>query len=143
MQYGWTTDNEILTEAEFILDKFIWDVFPATFSNRIEVPDSKGLYIFSSIIEVDNADGRHIFRNPFYIGESEDLTIKKRYEKHTKRPEWRKMQKIYGKNFTYSYAEIEKEFLNKIVDWEDILIRTFGPIQNQKYSRRRPSIESV
>ena len=99
--------------------------------------------MFSSIIEINNADGRHIFRHPFYIGESQNLTIKKRFERHTKRPEWRKMEKIYGRNFTFSYAEIDKELHHKIVDWEDILIRTFGPIQNLKYSRRQAVIESV
>ena len=143
MKHGWTTDKEILAEAEPILDRFFWDVFPATYANRIEVPTTKGLYMFSSIVKVNNADGIHIFRNPFYIGESEDLTIKKRFEKHTRRPEWRKMQKVYGRNFTFSYAEIDKDLHYKIVDWEDILIRAFGPIQNQKYSRRRPAIESV
>ena len=108
MKHGWTADKEILDEAKPILDRFFWDVFPATYANRIAVPTTKGLYMFSTIVEVNNADGIHIFRNPFYIGQSEDLSIKKRFEKHTKKPGGEKCKKFMAETLHFLMLKLIK-----------------------------------
>ena len=115
MQHGWTTDIEILAEAQSVLDRFFWDVFPATFTRRIEVPSSQGLYMFSSIIEINNADGRHIFRHPFYIGESQNLTIKKRFERHTKGLSGEKWKRFMVETLHFLMQKLIRSFITRLL----------------------------
>ena len=129
---GWTADKVILEEAEEILKYFEWDALLPTPGNSFLVPEDPGVYIFSTKIDIDG----YVFRNPFYIGES-NYSIRDRYKVHIYRDEWEKMLETYGNKFTYSYYLLDEKDAHKSVDLEDNLIRCFGAKLNVKNSKKR------
>lgn len=131
VQKGWTSDSYVLEEAKKILKNFEWDVLIPTDKNAFLVPEDPGLYIFSTIIDIDG----YIFRNPFYIGES-NYSIRDRYKFHIYRDEWVEMFKTYGNKFTYSYYILDDKDAHMSVELESHLIRCFGAKLNMKHSKK-------
>ena len=138
---GWTDNRDVIDEAFKILNSSHWRVIQATYGNKKLVPKSPGIYIFSTRATILRDDIAHTLENPFYIGAS-DSSIESRHRAHIIRPEWKRASIAYGRDFIYSYLVLEGYEWDVIRDYEDILIRSFGPILNDKYSKSRKSSES-
>lgn len=127
---GWSSDLEIYKKSKEILKNFHWDAVIAEKSYSKFVPEEAGLYIFSSSIKINE----QIFRNPFYIGES-DWSIRDRFKDHIHKEEWKKMYLTYGNKFTLSYFVVDKKDEKNILDWETALIKMFMPKHNLVISK--------
>ena len=134
---GWSSDSQILESGRKILSKFQWDQLIAEKGYSDSVPEEAGLYIFSTVIKV----GDYIYRNPFYIGES-DYSIRDRFKDHIHKQEWKDMFITYGNKFTYSFYLVDKSDEDKLLEWETVLIKMFMPKHNLKISKKSSSSEA-
>ena len=113
----------------------------AKYENIEKVPVSPGIYMFSTQTTILHDERTEFIREPYYVGKS-DVSIFSRFKKHIIKPQWKKTSYSYGENFIYSYLILEKEGYETILDMEDTLIRAFGPLMNEKYSKSRQSAKS-
>ena len=138
----WTYDKDIILAANKILNENTWDMIGAKYENIDKVPVSPGVYMFCTQTTILHDERNEFIREPFYIGKS-DVSIFSRFKKHIIKPQWKKTSLAYGENFIYSYLILEDEDYETILDIEDILIRAFGPLMNEKYSKSRESARSA
>ena len=137
----WTYDKDIILTAKKILNENPWDVIVAKYENIEKIPVSPGIYMFSTQTTILHDERTEFIREPYYVGKS-DVSIFSRFKKHIIKPQWKKTSQAYGENFIYSYLILENEDYETILDMEDTLIRAFGPLINEKYSKSRPSVKS-
>ena len=135
---GWSSDSQILESGKKILSKFQWDRLIAEKGYSDSVPQEAGLYIFSTVIEI----GDYIYRNPFYIGES-DYSIRDRFKDHIHKKEFKDMFLTYGNKFKYSYYLVDESDEDKLLEWETVLIKMFMPKYNLKISKKSSSSDAT
>ncbi|MEK9780152.1 MAG: GIY-YIG nuclease family protein [Gammaproteobacteria bacterium] len=134
----WTYDKGIISAANKILNENPWDVIVAKYENIEKVPVLPGIYMFSTQTTILHDERTEFIREPYYVGKS-DVSIFSRFKKHIIKPQWKKTSYSYGENFIFSYLTLEDENYETILDLEDTLIRAFGPLMNEKYSKSRQS----
>jgi len=68
-------------------------------------------------------------KTPMYIGISE-VNIRDRYRSHWKKPNFTAARASYDPYFEFSCKIVTSDDIKYLREWEDALIRTFGPTMN-------------
>ena len=137
IEKGWSTDSTIMSSdlLSELLEKFEWDVFPATYNNYDRAPREAGIYIFSGIKNINLENTTKTLSTPIYIGIS-DYDMSVRYFDHRSKPWFNDGNKCFGRNFTYSFYIVDPREVSKrkLEEWETYLMKAFGPQINKQYS---------
>jgi len=130
MRYGWTKEGITWNEISPILN-MKWKTIAFHSNNYTYIKkNTRGVYMFLgkySIAE-DNK-----LSSPFYIGRA--ICIRSRFKNHLNKNKYgRKIQKLNLECF-FSYLPLEEQTINEIIQVEDSLIETFGPVYNKRRER--------
>tara|TARA_B100000780_G_C20989619_1_gene395724 strand:+ start:379 stop:837 length:459 start_codon:yes stop_codon:yes gene_type:complete len=142
LQKGWSIDPETLSKVSDDIFKGSWDTFRVTQANTERVPVKPGIYIFSaSISSRASNDLFKSFKTPIYIGISE-VNIRDRYRSHFKNPLFLPARKSFDPYFEFSCKAVDEEEVKYLRQWEDELIRMFGPAINSINSITKSPVTS-
>tara|TARA_B100000989_G_C19218898_1_gene335012 strand:+ start:67 stop:543 length:477 start_codon:yes stop_codon:yes gene_type:complete len=148
---NWSLDRDTVNsdEVNALLEKFEWDLFPATYANYGRVPKLPGIYIFRATKNINLS--KKELSTIVYVGISEnDVSV--RYYDHRTKPWFDDGWKCFKSNFTFSAWFPDKEFLDKFESkyelkkelerLETCIIDAFGPIVNDKRSHTTKTLKS-
>lgn len=137
---GWAMNSNLWTVAQREFEKIHgnWKTVGLDLAYKTTVSNKNGVYMITGrppkvIDTIDNFD----FKTPLYIGQSQDL--QERFDAHCKgqtgSSKLFKAWKKYSLKFNYLVIEqsVDDRDLSILTnDIEAILIKTFGPISNEK-----------
>ena len=105
---NWSLDRDTVNSDEInaLLEKFEWDLFPATYANYDNVPNLPGIYIFRAIKNINLS--KNELSTIVYVGISEsDVSL--RYYDHRTKPWFDDGWRCFRSKFTYSAWFPDKE----------------------------------
>lgn len=130
LQKSWDLNIDKLLNISNELFNSSWDTFRVTEANTNRVPVSAGIYMFTASVKgkTEN-DLFKSLKTPMYIGISE-VNIRDRYRSHWKKPNFTAARASYDPYFEFSCKIVTSDNIKYLREWEDALIRTFGPTMN-------------
>ena len=119
---GWSTNKVDLDNLSSEIKFSKWKTHKFLYDLDKILPKDRGLYMY--IANIDK-----YFSTPMYIGHTIDLNS--RFKQHIKSGKAEKCYSLCGvNNLKYSFIKLEYADVETLKDYEDSLIKLFGPKMN-------------
>tara|TARA_B100001250_G_scaffold190265_1_gene163444 strand:+ start:2632 stop:3174 length:543 start_codon:yes stop_codon:yes gene_type:complete len=122
---GWSINKVDLDSLSSQIKFSKWSIYKFHYDLHKILPKDRGLYMY--IANIDFRD--KYFATPMYIGHTIDLNS--RFKQHIKSGKAEKCYSLCGvNNLEYSFIKLEDADVETLKDYEDSLIKLFGPKMN-------------